>query len=112
MHSPTPSSNDEFLPSTGDPSPEGGPLFELCAELGDRFVAACLVEDDPYLVREWMEKGIANDFELSPERAGKLFDLALEVLHLRTHGRYFGSVAEVGYLISSASGGLTEPGIN
>lgn len=104
--------------STGDPTSskrgERGEewLRHYCGELGDRFALACLVNDDPLDVRAVMEADLCREFGLPPERAECLFDLALEVMHLRICGRYHSPVVEVARLIATVTGGLSEPGAN
>ncbi|MCB1089379.1 MAG: hypothetical protein KDM63_20240 [Verrucomicrobiae bacterium] len=109
------------LPTPGGDSPIPNPdsrnapddcLFLVCDELASRFVLACLVNDDPLEVRDAMEIELAKEFDLTPERAGQLFDLALEVMHLKVHGHYHSSEAEIGFLIASVTGGLNEVGNN
>lgn len=87
-------------------------LRRYCGELGDRFALACQVNDDPLDVRAVMEEDLCREFGLPPDRAECLFDLALEVMHLRIYGRYHSPVVEVARLIATVTGGLTEPGIN
>jgi hypothetical protein len=104
----------ELAPGSSGPggAADGAGLLEICHEIADRFVLACLVNDHPFAVREAMEIGLAEEYDLPSERAERLFDLALEVMHLRIHGRYFSPLAEIGHLIAAVTGGLAEPGSN
>lgn len=80
------------------------PLWGLCESLADDFVRACLNADDTHDVRRTMERDICAMLDFEPARAEALLELVLEVLHLRSEGRYRSEVTEVAYLIALVSG--------
>ncbi len=98
--------------ATDDDDDDECPLLDLCDRLADRFVRLCRGEDHPMVIRRRLERELRAEYGLDRERAEKLLDLTLEVLHLRTHGRYERSLAEIGYLIAFVTGGLEEAGDN
>lgn len=85
------------------------PLFLLCEHLAARFHRDCLLADTPRSVRRRLERRIRRRLRLDRERAAALFDLALELQHLKDLGCYQKPIAEIGRLIALVSGTELRP---
>lgn len=87
-------------------------LFELCESIFERFVRLALSLDCPLLARKALLPELVAELGLDRERAESLFELSLEVGHLRAHGDYFRSELEIGILVSRVTDGWVEAGRN
>ena len=88
------------------------PLFEICEQLGELYCCYRREGENPYATRIAIEAAIVDEYELPPDRAAGLLDLAQEMLHLRMHGAYQRDTAEMGWLIAFVTGGWTGAGEN
>ena len=88
------------------------PLFQICEQVIEHFREACLKESDQQVVRRRLERQISRMFSLDGNHSALLAELAFELMHLKAHGRFQTSEAEVGCLISRVTDGWVEPGSN
>lgn len=106
----TPSANLGFSDSCEEDDDEVDcPLFLLCERLANHYARECREAGSHEVARRRMEQKIRKRLHWSGRRAAALFDLAMELRHLRIHDRYRRSVVEVGRLIALASGTELRP---
>ena len=88
------------------------PLLDLCQAVFERFARLALSLDCPLLARKALLPKLVQELGLDRERVEAIFELSLEVGHLRAHGNYFRSELEIGILISRVTDGWVEAGRN
>ena len=78
-------------------------LLRLCEEIAGTLLRRRLEGGDPVEVVRRMRRDLVFHLpDCDETRAGRLVDLALELLHVKAHGRYRRNALELGELIAEA----------
>lgn len=78
-------------------------LLRLCEEIAGTLLRRRLEGGDPVEVVRRMRRDLVLHLpDCDDSRAGRLVDLALELLHVKAHGRYRRNALELGELIAEA----------
>lgn len=86
----------------------GKGVIKFCRELAVILVRRYAVEDDAAELRSRLCASLIATLQCGPSQAEALIDLALELIHSKTHGAYRRSAPDMGYLIAKASGAVRD----
>jgi len=87
---------------------EGMSLLSFCRELAGHLIRRYRSGDEPAEVRATFEEELAGALECDPFQAECLVELAIEVLHVKVHGKYRRDPVELSFLIAQTTGVVRE----
>lgn len=82
----------------------GEDLLKMCQEIAGVLIRRYLVSDSAAEVRAEMAAGLRNRLACSDRQANALITLALEIIHVKSYGKYRCSPERLEKLISLAGG--------
>ncbi len=92
-------------PVSGFPAEEAGrDLLELCQEIAGVLIRRYLVSDSAAAVRAETALGLKSRLSCTDRQAQALITLALEIIHVKSYGKYRSSPARLEKLIALAGG--------
>jgi hypothetical protein len=90
---------------SGFPAEQAGKdLLELCQEIAGVLIRRYLVSDSAAAVRAETAVGLRNRLSCTDSQAQALITLALEIIHVKSYGKYRASPARLEKLIALAGG--------
>lgn len=87
-------------------------LLGLCHEIAGLILRRHIEKNDAVAVRCEVRGRLVQMMQCSEERAERLIDLSLELIHVKIHGRFQRNPLELGLLIARAGNQLREVGDN
>lgn len=81
-------------------------LLRLCEEVAGRLLKRCCEANDPERAVREMRAALMSKLGCDGVRAGRIVDLALELLHVKAHGRFKRNPLELSQLIAFAGNQL------
>lgn len=87
-------------------------LLGLCHEIAGLILRRHQEKNDPVAVRCEVRARLVQMMSCTEERAERLIDLSLELVHVKIHGRYRRNPLELSILIARAGNQLREIGAN
>ncbi|MDP4792615.1 MAG: hypothetical protein NWR21_06065 [Verrucomicrobiales bacterium] len=87
-------------------------LLGLCHEIAGLILRRHQEKNDPVAVRREVRARLVQMMSCTEERAERLIDLSLELVHVKIHGRYRRNPLELSILIARAGNQLREIGAN
>lgn len=91
---------------------EGKSLLEFCRELAGIVMRRYRVENEASEVRRIITADLRKSLKCTKLQADSLFELALEVIHVKIHGRYQRTGADLTFLIAKAGGVVRNVSLN
>ncbi|MDF1740764.1 MAG: hypothetical protein P1U86_16510 [Verrucomicrobiales bacterium] len=99
------SGRQESSAAPGFPAEKAGKeLLELCQEIAGVLIRRYLVSDSAATVRAETAAGLRNRLSCTDRQAQALITLALEIIHVKSYGKYRASPARLEKLIALAGG--------
>lgn len=90
----------------------GRALIKFCRELSGVIIRRYMVESDAEVVRNKVCASLVRTMNCTEQQGHCLVDLSMELIHARLHGKYRRSNVELSYLIATATGAVTDVGVN
>lgn len=87
-------------------------LLGLCHEIAGLILRRHQEKNDPAAVRREVRARLVQMMSCTEERAERLIDLSLELVHVKIHGHYRRNPLELSILIARAGNQLREIGAN
>ena len=87
-------------------------LLGLCHEIAGLILRRHIEKNDAVAVRREVRGRLVQMMQCSEERAERLIDLSLELIHVKIHGRFKRNSLELSLLIARAANQLREVGDN
>ncbi len=87
-------------------------LLGLCHEIAGLILRRRMENRDAVAVRHEVRKRLVRMLSCPEERAERLIDLSLELIHVKIHGRFQRNPLELSLLIARAGNQLREAGDN
>ena len=99
------SGRQESSAATGFSAEKAGrDLLELCQEIAGVLIRRYLVSDSAATVRAETAAGLRNRLSCTDRQAQALITLALEIIHVKSYGKYRASPSRLEKLIALAGG--------
>ncbi len=86
----------------------GGGLLRFCHEIAGLLIRRHLSGIDPAVARREVAARLIDLMKCSKERAEWLVELSLEIIHVKTHGRFQRNPLELSLLIARAGNQLRD----